>query len=82
MWHMTGLYKKGQFKPHVSINQQLDKGEATNALARAIFFGKNGEFRERARALNIIINAINIWNTVYMEKAVEELKKKVNSKKI
>ncbi|TKI09109.1 Tn3 family transposase, partial [Bacillus cereus] len=60
----------------------LNKGEATNALARAIFFGKNGEFRERAlqdqlqraSALNIIINAISVWNTVYMEKAVEELK--------
>lgn len=74
---MTGLFhEKGQFKPRVSINGQLDKGEATNALARAIFFDKNGELRERARALNIIINAINIWNTVYMEKAVEELKKR------
>lgn len=60
---MTGLcQEKGQFKPRVSINQQLDKAEATNALARAIFFGKNGEFRERAlqdqlqraSALNII----------------------------
>lgn len=53
-----------------------------NALARIIFFGQRGEFRERAlqdqlqraSALNIIINAISVWNTVYMEKAVEELK--------
>ncbi|ADH09928.1 TPA: Tn3 family transposase [Bacillus paranthracis] len=64
------------------IQKGLNKGEATNALARAIFFGKSGEFRERAlqdqlqraSALNIIINAISVWNTVYMEKAVEELK--------
>ena len=57
----------------------LNKGEAMNGLARAIFFGKQGELRERtmenqlqrASALNIIINAINIWNTLYLEKAIE-----------
>lgn len=45
----------------------------------AVFFGKQGELRERdlqdqlqrARALNILINAISIWNTVYLGKAVE-----------
>ena len=44
------------------INRGLNKGEAMNALARAIFFGKRGELRERAlqdqlqraSALNII----------------------------
>lgn len=30
------------------IQRGLNKGEAMNALARAIFFGKHGEFRERA----------------------------------
>lgn len=56
----------------------LNKGEAMNGLARAVFFGKQGELRERdlqdqlqrASALNILINAISIWNTVYLEKAV------------
>ncbi len=51
------------------IQKGLNKGEAMNGLARAIFFGKQGELRERtvenqlqrASALNIIINAINIW---------------------
>ena len=54
-----------------------------NGLARAVFFGKQGELRERdlqdqlqrASALNILINAISIWNTVYLEKAVEDQKK-------
>jgi len=49
-----------------------------NGLARAIFFGKQGELRERsmqsqlqkASALNLIINAINIWNTLYLEKVI------------
>jgi TnpA family transposase len=64
------------------IQRGLNKGEAMNALARAIFFGKRGEFYERdlqdqlqrASALNIIINAISIWNTIYLEKAVKHLK--------
>ena len=50
------------------IQKGLNKGEAMNGLARAIFFGKQGELRERtmqsqlqkASALNLIINAINI----------------------
>ncbi len=50
-----------------------------NGLARAVFFGKQGEFKERtiqnqlqiAKALNLIINAISIWNTIYLEKAIE-----------
>ena len=61
------------------IQRGLNKGEAMNALARAIFFGKRGELRERelqdqlqrASALNILINAISIWNTTYLQKAVE-----------
>ncbi|EJW14381.1 transposase [Paenibacillus alvei DSM 29] len=61
------------------INRGLNKGEAMNALARAIFFGKHGELRERAlqdqlqraSALNILINAISVWNTVYLTQATE-----------
>ncbi|MCE4046572.1 Tn3 family transposase [Lysinibacillus fusiformis] len=61
------------------IQRGLNKGEAMNGLARAIFFGKQGELRERtiqhqlqrASALNIIINTISIWNTLHLTKAVE-----------
>jgi TnpA family transposase len=61
------------------IQRGLNKGEAMNGLARAIFFGKQGELRERtiqhqlqrASALNIVINAISIWNTLHLTKAVE-----------
>jgi TnpA family transposase len=64
------------------IQRGLNKGEAMNALARAIFFGKHGELRERAlqdhlqtaSSLNLIINAISIWNTVYLSQAIEHLK--------
>lgn len=66
------------------IHRGLNKGEAMNALARAIFFGKHGELRERAlqdqlqraSALNILINAISVWNTLYLTKATEFKTKK------
>lgn len=66
------------------IQKGLNKGEAMNALARAIFFEKKGELRERAlqdqlqraSALNIIINAISVWNTVYLSEAINVLKNK------
>ena len=59
-----------------------------NALGRAIFFDKFGELRERAlqdqlqraNALNIIINAISVWNTLYLAKAIEFKKDKGNLK--
>ena len=57
----------------------LNKGEAMNGLARALFFGKSGNLREkdlqeqlqRASCLNILLNAIVIWNTVYLTRAIE-----------
>lgn len=69
------------------VQKGLNKGEAMNGLARAIFFGKRGELRERglqeqlqrasrASALNILINAINVWNTVYLTEATAALKDK------
>jgi TnpA family transposase len=62
----------------------LNKGEAMNGLARAIFFKKQGELRERniqhqlqrASALNIIIKTISIWNTLLLTKAVEYKKRR------
>ena len=71
------------------IQKGLNKGEAMNALARAIFFGKQGELRERtmqhqlqrASALNIIINAISVWNTIYLTEALEHQKSQGHFKK-
>lgn len=64
------------------VQRGLNKGEAMNSLAKALFFGKRGELRERelrdqlqrASALNILINAVSIWNTVYLQEAVNHLK--------
>ncbi|EME75709.1 transposase [Bacillus sonorensis L12] len=48
------------------------------------FFGKHGELRERAlqdqlqraSALSILINAISVWNAVYLSKATDLLRSK------
>lgn len=60
----------------------LNKGEAMNGMASALFFGKSGNLREkdwqnqlqRASCLNILLNIIVIWNTVYLQKAVEHIR--------
>jgi ferredoxin len=62
-------------------NAGLNKGEARNALARAIFFYRLGEMRDRsfesqvyrASGLNLLIAAIILWNTRYLEEAFFEL---------
>jgi TnpA family transposase len=60
----------------------LNKGEAKNALARAVFFNRLGEIRDRsfenqryrASGLNLVVAAIVLWNTAYLERAVQSLK--------
>jgi hypothetical protein len=60
----------------------LNKGEAKNALARAIFFNRLGELRDRtfenqryrASGLNLVVAAIVLWNTVYLKRAIEALR--------
>ena len=55
----------------------LNKGEAKNALARAVFFNRLGELRDRsfenqryrASGLNLVVAAIVLWNTVYLPRA-------------
>jgi len=59
----------------------LNKGEARNSLARAVFFNRLGEIRDRsfenqryrASGLNLVVAAITLWNTVYLERAAESL---------
>jgi len=65
------------------VNAGLNKGEARNALARAVFFNRLGEIRDRsfenqrhwASGLNLIVAAITLWNTVYLQRAAELLAK-------
>ena len=63
-------------------NAGLNKGEARNALARAVFFHRLGEIRDRtfenqryrASGLNLAVATIILWNTVYLGRAVDELR--------
>jgi len=60
----------------------LNKGESKNALSRAVFFNRLGELRDRrfenqryrASGLNLMVAAIVLWNTVYLERAIQALK--------
>lgn len=64
------------------VNAGLNKGEAKNTLARAVFFNRLGEMRDRsfenqryrASGLNLVIAAIVLWNTVYLERVIQYLK--------
>jgi hypothetical protein len=64
------------------VNAGLNKGEARNVLARAVFFNRLGEMRDRsfeqqryrASGLNLVTAAIVLWNTVYLERATQYLK--------
>lgn len=62
----------------------LNKGEQKHNLSRAVYFYRRGmvqersfeEMTHRASALNLIVAAIVLWNTVYLQKAIERLKER------
>jgi len=61
----------------------LNIGEACNSLKRAVFLHRLGEIRDRtfenqshrANGLNLVVAAIILWNTVYIEQAVKALRR-------
>ena len=69
------------------VNAGLNKGEARNALARAVFFNRLGEIRDRnyeqqrfrASGLTLVTAAIVLWNTVYLERAIVSLRTRDNA---
>ena len=60
----------------------LNKGEVKNLLARAVLLNRLGEIRDRsfenqryrASGLNLVVSAIVLWNTTYLERAVQALR--------
>ncbi|WP_075790634.1 Tn3 family transposase [Massilia putida] len=64
------------------VHAGLNKGEARNALARAVFIHRLGEIRDRtfeqqryrASGLNLVTAAIVLWNTVYLERSTQALR--------
>lgn len=63
--------------------RELNKGEAENALKRAIFFHRAGRLRDhglqaqshRASAVSVVAGAIVLWNTTYLEAAIHHLER-------
>jgi Tn3 transposase DDE domain len=55
-----------------------------DALARTVFFNRLGELRDRryenqrhrASGLNLVVAAIVLWNTVYLERVVAALRRR------
>jgi TnpA family transposase len=64
------------------IGKQLNKGEALHTLRQFLFFLNESKIRIadpedqqlQADCLNLMTNAVILWNTVYMWKAIEQLK--------
>lgn len=65
-----------------SIGGQLNLQEERHSLARALFYGKKGEVRKHYRegqedqlgALGLVVNAICLWNTRYINLALDSLR--------
>lgn len=65
------------------ILTQLNRGESRHAVARAICHGQHGEIRKRYRegqedqlgALGLVTNSVILWNTIYIESALDHLKR-------
>ena len=64
------------------ILTQLNRGESRHDLARTIYHGRKGELWQRYRegqeeqlnALGLVTNVIILWNTLYMNQALEHLR--------
>lgn len=64
------------------VQKMLNKGEAINSVARLIFFGKQGRLNEskierqleKVSCLNILLSALIIWNSRYLEKVYKKVK--------
>jgi TnpA family transposase len=61
---------------------QLNRGEGRHSLARVVFHGKRGELRQRYRegqedqlgALGLVLNVIVLWNTIYIDAILSQLR--------
>lgn len=64
------------------INAQLNKGEQLHGLRVYLWFGGDGFIRKKqeqeqqitARSLNLLTNIVIVWNTVYLQEILKQLK--------
>jgi TnpA family transposase len=65
------------------ILTQLNRGETENGLERIIMYGKKGELyrptregqEEQLNSLGLVSNIIVLWNTIYIQAALETIQK-------
>lgn len=78
--HILRWYESEVFRRR--INTQLNKGEALHSLRSEIHFANKGYIRKsheedlfnQASCLNLVVNAVITWNTVYMAAVIDQLK--------
>jgi TnpA family transposase len=64
------------------VGRQLNKGEQLHALRRFLFYANEGHVRHRtpeqqtdqALCLSVVVNAIIVWNTVYTQRVLDQLR--------
>ncbi|MGN9794957.1 Tn3 family transposase [Streptomyces sp. OZ13] len=64
------------------VNTQLNRQESRHELARKIYHGQKGELRQSYRegqedqlgALGLMLNIVVLWNTVYFQKIIIEMR--------
>jgi TnpA family transposase len=65
------------------VSRQLNKTEAIHSLKSQVFYAHQGkvkgkpdeQLKNQVGCLNLVSNIIIVWNTIYIEKAVEQLRK-------
>ena len=65
-----------------SVQLQLNRGEHRHTLAKWLFFANRGEFRDadvneimnKTSCLSLLSNAAVIWNTIHMQKIVDQIR--------
>jgi TnpA family transposase len=80
--HLLTYFDDETYRRRILV--QLNRGESRHMLSRAVFHGKRGELRQPYRqgqedqlgALGLIVNVIVLWNTIYMDAALKQLRKK------
>ena len=78
--HLLNYISDPDYRRHCLT--QLNRHESRNGLARHLFHGQKGELRQRYRegqedqlgALGLVVNALVLWTTRYMDKALDHLR--------
>lgn len=80
----TGFTCKYLLDRHLrkKINSQLNKGEQLHGLRTFLWFGGDGVIRKKqeneqqvtARSLNLLTNIVIVWNTIYIQKIITQLR--------